>query len=54
LASRGSPVETAEQRALLKAAGCDYAQGYFYSRPVNPAEFEAMVQRSEDALCLGA
>jgi EAL domain-containing protein (putative c-di-GMP-specific phosphodiesterase class I) len=47
-------VETAEQRDLLKAAGCDYAQGYFYSRPVNPAEFEAMVQRSEDALCLGA
>lgn len=47
-------VETAEQRDLLKAAGCDYAQGYFYSRPVNPAEFEAMVQRSEDALCQGA
>ncbi|MCM2339857.1 EAL domain-containing protein [Rhodoferax sp.] len=43
-------VETAEQRDLLKAAGCDYAQGYFYSRPVNPAEFEAMVQRSEQAL----
>jgi diguanylate cyclase (GGDEF)-like protein/PAS domain S-box-containing protein len=43
-------VETAEQRDLLKEAGCDYAQGYFYSRPVNPAEFEAMVQKSDEAL----
>ncbi|MCF8161276.1 MAG: EAL domain-containing protein [Polaromonas sp.] len=43
-------VETEEQRDLLKAAGCDYAQGYFYSRPVNPAEFEAMVQKSDAAL----
>jgi diguanylate cyclase (GGDEF)-like protein/PAS domain S-box-containing protein len=43
-------VETAEQRDLLKAADCDYAQGYFYSRPVNPSDFEAMVQCSEDAL----
>jgi EAL domain-containing protein (putative c-di-GMP-specific phosphodiesterase class I) len=43
-------VETAEQRDLLKTAGCDYAQGYFYSRPVCPAEFEAMVLGSEEAL----
>mgnify|MGYP000294132935 CR=1 FL=1 len=43
-------VETEEQRDLLKAAGCDYAQGYFYSRPVSPAEFEAMVQASDEAL----
>lgn len=43
-------VETAEQRDLLKDAGCDYAQGYFYSRPVSPAEFEAMVQASDEAL----
>ncbi|MEY4099471.1 MAG: hypothetical protein RL300_642 [Pseudomonadota bacterium] len=43
-------VETAEQRDLLKEAGCDYAQGYFYSRPVSPSEFEAMVQASDGAL----
>jgi diguanylate cyclase (GGDEF)-like protein/PAS domain S-box-containing protein len=30
-------VETAEQRDLLIAAGCDYGQGYLFSRPV-PAE----------------
>lgn len=33
-------VETAEQLALLKAAGCDYAQGYFISKPINHIAFE--------------
>ncbi|MBB1074017.1 EAL domain-containing protein [Rhodoferax sp. 4810] len=33
-------VETERQRALLAAAGCDYAQGYLFSRPVPAAEFE--------------
>jgi diguanylate cyclase (GGDEF)-like protein/PAS domain S-box-containing protein len=35
-------VETAAQRDLLAAAGCDFAQGYLYSRPVSATEFEAM------------
>jgi len=30
-------VETEEQRGLLLTAGCDFAQGYFFSRPV-PAD----------------
>ncbi|HEY8608598.1 MAG TPA: EAL domain-containing protein [Noviherbaspirillum sp.] len=29
-------VETAEQRDWLRAAGCDYAQGFFFSEPVPP------------------
>ena len=33
-------VETAEQRDLLLAAGCDFAQGYLYSKPVTAEEFE--------------
>ncbi len=33
-------VETTQQRDLLSGAGCDYAQGYLYSRPVPPEEFE--------------
>ncbi|MCW2313798.1 EAL domain-containing protein [Rhodoferax antarcticus] len=33
-------VETDHQRALLSAAGCDYGQGYLFSRPVAAAEFE--------------
>ncbi len=35
-------VETAQQRDLLAVAGCDFAQGYLYSRPVPAAEFEAL------------
>ncbi len=34
-------VETAEQLAELKALGCDQIQGYYYSKPVPPKEFEA-------------
>ena len=35
-------VETAEQRDLLIAAGCDYAQGYLFSHPVTAEAFEAL------------
>ncbi len=35
-------VETAEHRDLLAAAGCDYAQGYLYARPVPAREFEQL------------
>jgi EAL domain-containing protein (putative c-di-GMP-specific phosphodiesterase class I) len=38
-------VETAAQRDLLAAAGCDYAQGYLYSRPVPPDEFARLLSR---------
>lgn len=34
-------VETAEQQAFLKAVGCDFAQGFLYSKPVPPEQFEA-------------
>ena len=36
-------VETAVQVEMLKRAGCEYAQGYFYSRPITVAEFEQLV-----------
>ena len=36
-------VETQLQRDLLAAAGCDYAQGYFYARPMSVPDFEAFV-----------
>ena len=32
-------VETEEQAKLLQHFGCDYAQGYFYSRPLKEEEF---------------
>jgi diguanylate cyclase (GGDEF)-like protein/PAS domain S-box-containing protein len=36
-------VETEGQRSFLTAAGCDYAQGYLFSKPVPPAEFEKLL-----------
>jgi diguanylate cyclase len=39
-------VETQQQAELLRALGCDEAQGYYFSRPVAPAALEAlMLQR---------
>ena len=40
-------VSTREQRDLLVRAGCDYAQGYLFSPPVTPEEFERFF-RSND------
>ena len=37
-------VETEGQHSLLAAAGCDYAQGYLFSKPVPPEEFEALLK----------
>jgi diguanylate cyclase (GGDEF)-like protein/PAS domain S-box-containing protein len=36
-------VETDTQRQLLCASGCDYAQGYLFSRPVPASEFERLL-----------
>jgi EAL domain-containing protein (putative c-di-GMP-specific phosphodiesterase class I) len=36
-------VENKVQADLLTQAGCDFAQGYLYSKPVSPTEFEGIV-----------
>lgn len=33
-------VETLEQFSVLKAQGCDHTQGYYFSRPLPPGEFQ--------------
>lgn len=38
-------VETDEQLLFLKGLGCDYAQGYLFSKPVKPVELDAILQR---------
>jgi diguanylate cyclase (GGDEF)-like protein len=43
LATVAEGVETAEQAAWLVRSGCDEAQGYFYSRPLEPADAEAFL-----------
>ena len=42
-------VETEEQLHALKHLGCDLVQGYFFSRPVPAAEFEAFILQKKEA-----
>ena len=37
-------VETDGQLAFLREQGCDEGQGYLFSRPLPPAEFEAYLR----------
>ena len=38
-------VERPEQATALSSMGCNFAQGYYYSRPVSPPEITLMIQR---------
>ena len=38
-------VETEGQLNLLKCAGCDLVQGYYFSRPVPPQEYEKLIEK---------
>nr|MBP8136448.1 EAL domain-containing protein [Rhodoferax sp.] len=36
-------VETAQQRDLLVAAGCDHGQGYLFARPMSARDFDVFM-----------
>ncbi|MBQ8095356.1 MAG: EAL domain-containing protein [Clostridia bacterium] len=43
-------VETAEQMLTLKTMGCDIVQGYYFSRPLPPADYEAFLLARKSAV----
>lgn len=45
-------VETQEQRNLLNNAGCDFGQGYLYSKPVTADQFESLLEASQASFSL--
>jgi diguanylate cyclase (GGDEF)-like protein len=45
LAAVAEGVETPDQLATLKALGCDFAQGYYFTRPEPPEEIERLLIR---------
>jgi diguanylate cyclase (GGDEF)-like protein/PAS domain S-box-containing protein len=47
ISSLAEGIETVEQYRFLKHLGCDYAQGYYFSRPVPAAEIEDMVRQNQ-------
>jgi diguanylate cyclase (GGDEF)-like protein/PAS domain S-box-containing protein len=44
LAVTAEGVETDEQLAFLRRHGCDEGQGYYFSKPLGPAEFEHLLR----------
>ena len=48
-------IETPEQHAILKRLGCDYAQGYLFSRPLRSDQvFDWFCTRTESYASLKA
>ncbi|HNT35782.1 MAG TPA: EAL domain-containing protein, partial [bacterium] len=39
-------IETAEQLEIIRKLKCQYAQGFFFSKPLPPAEIETLLERN--------
>ncbi|MDP2562364.1 EAL domain-containing protein [Psychrobium sp. 1_MG-2023] len=44
-------IETKEQQQLLTEFGCDFGQGYLFSKPITANEFSNKLQQQADSLC---
>jgi diguanylate cyclase (GGDEF)-like protein/PAS domain S-box-containing protein len=47
-------VETPQQQAFLQSINCDYAQGFLFSRPLNPDQIVNFLQQTRQPLAAGA
>ena len=47
-------VETPQQQAFLQSINCDYAQGFLFSRPLNPDQIVSFLQQARQPLAAGA
>lgn len=45
-------VETEEQYRILADLGCEYFQGYYFSKPVDPGQFRSLVRSASEDLLL--
>ena len=45
-------VETKEQADMLRSFGCHQMQGYYFSRPMPEAEYEALLKSKKALPCL--
>ena len=41
-------IETQEQLTILKKMGCDFAQGYYFSKPLGKAAFETLLAKQSN------
>ncbi|MGN0058953.1 MAG: EAL domain-containing protein, partial [Coriobacteriales bacterium] len=46
-------VEDAQMLEVLTGFGCDFVQGYYFSRPLPPEQFAAYVDAERARLCAG-
>jgi EAL domain-containing protein (putative c-di-GMP-specific phosphodiesterase class I) len=47
-------IETSEQLNILKNMGCEYGQGYYFSKPVSKSQFESILMNQSEEKSLSA